>query len=52
MVLTVLLECKMEERNSQCEHEQPMEQLRSLFLTRATQVGLAVNHNTSISSGK
>ena len=26
MVLTVLLECKAEKRNSQCEHGQPMEQ--------------------------
>ena len=33
MVLTFLLECKMEKRNSQCEHGQPMKQTRSLFCT-------------------
>ena len=27
----VLLECKTENRNSQCEHGQPMEQTRGLF---------------------
>ena len=35
----------MEKRNSQCEHRQPMEQTRACF-ARATQVWLAVNHNT------
>ena len=37
----VLLECKTEKRNSQCEHGQPME-----HFARASQVLLAVNHNT------
>ena len=31
LVLTVLLECKTEKQNSQCEHGQPMEQTRGLF---------------------
>ena len=31
--LTVLLECKTEERKSQCEHGQPMKQTRGLFCT-------------------
>ena len=31
IVLMVLLECKMEKKNSQCEHGYPMEQTRSLF---------------------
>ena len=31
--LTVLLECKMEKQNSQCEQGQPMEQTRSFFRT-------------------
>ena len=26
IILTVLLKCKMEKRNSQCEHRQPIEQ--------------------------
>ena len=50
IVLPVLLECKTEKRNSQCEHGQPMEQSRSCF-ARATQVWLAINHNTSVTSG-
>ena len=29
----VLLECKTEKQNSQCEHGQPMEQTRNLFCT-------------------
>ena len=33
IVLTVLSECKTEQRNSQREHEQPMEQTRGLFCT-------------------
>ena len=41
----------MEKGNSQLEHGQPMEQTRGLF-ARATQVWLAVNHNTSITSGE
>ena len=40
----------MEKGNSQLEHGQPMEQTRCCF-ARATQVLLAVNHNTSITSG-
>ena len=32
MVLTVLLECKTEKQNSQCEHRQPMEQTTNLVL--------------------
>ena len=31
ILLTVLLECKTENRNSQCEHRQPMEQTIGLF---------------------
>ena len=41
----------MEKWNIQIEHGQPMGQLGGLF-TRATQVWLAVNHNTSINSGE
>ena len=33
ITLRVLLECKAEKRNSQCEHGQPMEQSISLFCT-------------------
>ena len=33
MVLTVLLECKMEKLNSKCEYGQPMEETRDLFCT-------------------
>ena len=33
IVLTVQLECKMEKRNSQLEHGQPMEQTSGLFCT-------------------
>ena len=39
----------MEKQNSQLEHGQPMEQTRGCFL-RETQVWLAVNHITSITS--
>ena len=28
-----MLECKTEKRNSQCEHDQPIEQTRGLFCT-------------------
>ena len=45
----------MEKRNSQIEHGQPMEQTRDLFCmcdSGVAQVWLAVNHNTSITSGK
>ena len=41
----------MEKRNSQLEHGQPMEQTKACF-ARATQVRLAVEHNTSATSGK
>ena len=41
----------MENRNSQCEHGQPMEQTRGFF-ANATQVWLTVNNNTSVTSGK
>ena len=44
------LECKTEKWNSQCEHEQPMEKQKACF-ARATEVWLAVNHDTSVSSG-
>ena len=47
IVLTVLLECKTDKQNSQCEHGQPMEQTRSLF-SHATQVWLAVKHQCHI----
>ena len=42
----------MEKRNlSQCEHGQSMEQTGGFFV-RATQVLLAVNYNTSLTSGE
>ena len=41
----------MEKRNSQLEHGQPKEQQEACF-ARATQMWLAVNHNTSITSGE
>ena len=41
----------MEKRNSQLEHGQPKEQTRGSF-AHATQVSLAVNYNTSITSGE
>ena len=41
----------MEKSNSQLEHGQPMEQTSGLFSTE-TQVWLAVNHSTSITSGE
>ena len=31
IVFMVLLECKMDKKNSQCEHGYPMEQTRGLF---------------------
>ena len=31
IILTVLSECKMEKRNSQCEHGQPLKQTSSMF---------------------
>ena len=40
----------MEKWNSQGEHGQPMEQTRGLFCTCDS--GVAVNHNTSVTSGK
>ena len=45
MLFTVLLECKTEKRNSQCEHEEAC-------FACGTQVWIAVNHNTSVTSGK
>ena len=39
----------MEKRNSQLEQGQPMEQIR-VFFARATQVWLAINYNTGITS--
>ena len=36
----VLLECKTEKRNSQCEHGQPMEETRSLFCACDSGCGL------------
>ena len=44
----LFLECKTEKWNSQCEHGQPMEKQKACF---ATEVWLAVNHDTSVSSG-
>ena len=41
----------MEKQNIQLEHGQPMEQTKAC-LAHATQVRLAVYHNTSITSGK
>ena len=41
----------MEKRNSQLEHGQSMEQTSGLFCI-ATEVCLAVNHSTSITSGE
>ena len=41
----------MEKRNSQLEHGQSLEQQEACF-ARATPVWLAVNHNTSITSGE
>ena len=40
--------CKTENRNSQLEHGQLMEQC----FARATRVWVAVNHNTSVTSGE
>ena len=44
--MSVLSKCKTENRNSQREHGQPLSK------TRATRVWLAVNQNTSASSGE
>ena len=52
MLLTVLLECKTEKRNSQCERGQAMEKKEEACFARATQVWLAVNHNTGVTSGE
>ena len=41
----------MEKRDSQLEQGQHIKQTRGLF-ANATQVWLAVDHNTSITSGK
>ena len=41
----------MEKWNSQLEHGQPMEQKETCFAC-ARQAWLAVNHNTSITSGE
>ena len=41
----------MEKRNSQLEQGQPKEQTKALF-AGATQVWLAVNHNTSYTYGE
>ena len=47
----VLLECKTEKRNGQCEHGQPTVQQESCSASM-TQVWLAVNHNTSVTPGE
>ena len=41
----------MEKQNSQFEHGQPMEHKEACFAC-ASQVWLAVNYNTSVTSGK
>ena len=41
----------MEVQNSKRDPGQPMEQKKACF-ARATQVWIAVNHNTSVISGK
>ena len=41
----------MEKRNSQYEHVQQWSKQEACF-ARATQVWLAVNHNTSVTSGE
>ena len=41
----------MEKRSTQCKHGQPMEQEKACFACVA-QVRLAVNHNTSVTSGE
>ena len=41
----------MEKRNSQLEQGQPMEQQEACF-AHVTRVWLAVNHNTSVTSGE
>ena len=48
IVLKVKSECKMEKGNSQLEQGQQIE----AFFARATQVWLAVNHNTIVISGE
>ena len=42
----------MEKRNSQLEHGQTVEQTRGLFCTCDSVIWLAVNDNTSITSGE
>ena len=49
IVLTVLLEGKMEKWSSQCEHGQSMDKQEAYF-ARVNQVWLAVKHNTSVPS--
>ena len=49
ITFSICFGCKMEKRNSQLEHWQPKEQ-KEACLACATQVWLAVNHNTSIIS--
>ena len=51
IVLTVLLECKMEKAEQRVRTRTANGANRSLF-ARATQVWLAVNHNTSVTSGE
>ena len=41
----------MEKRNSQLEHGQLMEQTRGMYCMCESGMWLAVNHNTSITSG-
>ena len=45
-------ECKKEKRNSQCEHTDSQWGKQVACLARASQVWLAVNHNTSVTSGE
>ena len=47
----VLVECKTEKGKGQCEHGQPMVQIRSMYCTCDSGV-LAVNHNTSVTTGE
>ena len=41
----------MEKLNSQCEHDSQWSNIEARF-ARATRVWLAVNHNTSVTSGE
>ena len=49
-----MLVCKTEKRNSQCEHRQLVQQTKGLFgmCNLSASVPLAVNHNTSVTSGE